>query len=107
MPMFENTYNLLLKYKDKTGRLFDISLGFCEDNFLKIKQEYFPNKKYTLHSLRHTFITKCQEANIPLHITQGWVGHNIGSEVTSRVYTHTRESAMKENINQFNNYINK
>lgn len=64
----------------------------------------FRKKKYTLHSLRHTFITKCQEAGVPLHIIQRWVGHTIGSNVTNSVYTHSRELAELENIEKINNY---
>lgn len=105
IPLFDKTYKLLLKYKNVQGRLFEIKRGKCEKTFLNIIRSNFPNKKYTIHSLRHTFITRCQEANIPLHIIQKWVGHNIGSEVTAKVYTHTREVAELENIEKLNNYI--
>lgn len=103
MPMFNKTYDILIKYKNVQGRIFTISRGSSEDKFLDIIKTNF-NKKYTIHSLRHTFITKCQEAGIPLHIIQKWVGHNIGSEVTAKVYTHLRESAELENIEKLNNY---
>ena len=79
----------------------------CEREFHKITKELCSKTKYKIHSLRHTFITRCQEANIPLHIIQRWVGHNIGSEVTTRVYTHTRELAELENIKRLNDSIEK
>ena len=60
------------------------------------------NEKYIPHSLRHTFITKCPEAGVPLHIIQKCVGHTIGSKVRDSVYTHTRELAELENIEKMN-----
>ena len=104
IPLFDKTYKMLLKYKNVQGRIFNISYLTCEREFHKITKELGSKTKYTIHSLRHTFITKCQEANIPLHIVQKWVGHNIGSEVTAKVYTHTRELAELENIEKMNNY---
>ena len=61
---------------------------------------------YTIKTLRFTFITKCQEANIPEHIIQKWVGHEIGSQVTKKVYTKVRQQAEVENINIYNKILN-
>ncbi len=107
IPMFENTYKILLKYKNVKGRIFNYTYAGIGSSFTKFKQKYFPNSKYTIKSLRHTFITKCQEQNIPLHIIQSWVGHIEGSEVTEKVYTHKREKAELECINIVNNIINR
>ena len=106
MPLFDKTIKLLTKYKDrpKDERVFGACYGSSDKKFRKIINENFANKKYTLHSLRHTFITKCQEAGVPLHIIQRWVGHTIGSNVTNSVYTHSRELAELENIEKINNY---
>ena len=104
MPLFDKTAKILEKYKNTTGRIFNIAYQSCENKFNKIIDKFFPNKKYTIHSLRHTFITKCQELNIPLHIIQKWVGHVTGSLVTNQVYTHAREVAEVENIEKINNY---
>ena len=61
---------------------------------------------YTIKTLRFTFITKCQEANIPEHIIQKWVGHEIGSQVTKKVYTKVRQQAEVENIKIYNQILN-
>lgn len=103
MPLFDKTLKILEKYKNVQGRIFDIGYITCERRFREIVQGVESKTKYTIHSLRHTFVTRCQEQNIPLHIIQRWVGHNIGSEVTSKVYTHTRERAELENIEKMNN----
>lgn len=102
MPLFDITSKILEKYKNSKGRIFNFKRSYVEETFLKIVRDNFPGKKYTIHSLRHTFITKCQEKNIPLHIIQRWVGHNIGSKVTNTIYTHTRELAELENIEKMN-----
>ena len=105
VPLFDKTEKILEKYKNKEGRLFNIAYQTCENKFKDFIAKYFQNKKYTIHSLRHTFITRCQEANVPLHIIQKWVGHTIGSSVTTQVYTHAREQAEIENIDKLNNYM--
>lgn len=41
------------------------------------------DKKYThnrIYDLRHTFISLCKDENIPEHIIQFLVGHEIGSK---------------------------
>ena len=104
VPLFDNTFKLLEKYRNKTGRLFNYTYKQVTTLFEKIVKNNFAGRKYTPHSLRHTFVTKCQEAGIQEFIIQSWVGHNIGSKITNSVYTHTREIAMLENAEKFNNY---
>lgn len=104
MPLFDKTQKILEKYKNTKGRIFNIECSKCQKIYLEIIKENF-DKNYTIHSLRHTFITNCQEIGIPLHIIQQWVGHNIGSSVTNQVYTHTRELAEIENIKTYNEKI--
>ena len=107
IPLFDNTFTLLEKYKNETGRIFkNHNHTTTQKIFKELMNDNFPNKKYAIHSLRHTFITRCQEARIPLHIIQKWVGHNIGSKVTSEIYTHTREVAELENIEIYNKKLN-
>lgn len=101
IPIFDNTLSILEKYKNTQGRIFKMAYSTSEKIFNKIVNENF-KRNYTIHSLRHTFITKCQEKRVPLHIIQKWVGHNIGSSVTNQVYTHTRELAELENIEKMN-----
>ena len=106
MPLFDKTIPILQKYIGVEGRIFDFKYKWCDLTFQSILKRYDLNKKYSTHSLRHTFITRCQEKNIPLHIIQKWVGHNIGSKVTNAVYTHTRNDAELENIRIYNEKSN-
>lgn len=105
MPLFERTAEILEKYKNVKGRLFKIAYQTAENKYNDIIHKIFEGKKYTIHSLRHTFITKMREADIPLHVLQSWVGHTIGSSVTTAVYTHKRtqnELAAIEKANKLN-----
>ena len=106
IPLFDKTLKILEKYKNKTGRIFNYNYKWCDNVFKPMMQQYFPNKNYTMHSLRHTFITRCQENNIPLHIIQKWAGHITGSKVTNEVYTHIRENAEQENYIFLNKKLN-
>ncbi len=102
IPLFEKTKQILLKYKNTKGRIFPINYNRLEKYFNKYKSLF--KEHYTIHSLRHTFITRCQELGVQLHIIQKWVGHTNGSAVTNQVYTHTRTNAEAENINILNNF---
>lgn len=45
------------------------------------------NKNFSTHTLRHTRITRLQEAGISLPVIQSLVGHVEGSKITNDVYT--------------------
>ena len=103
IPIFEPTKELLNLIQVKNGRLFNYSKSYIEKTFRKIISKLNLNPKYTIHSLRHTFITNCQDSEIPEHIIQNWVGHTIGSKVTKSVYTHIQTDSNLLNINKLNN----
>lgn len=103
MPIFNPTIEILKNINLKTkDRLFNISNAKMQSDFTKAIEELKLNPKYTIHSLRHTFITNCQDSGIPEHIIQSWVGHTIGSNVTKTVYTHIQKESNLLNINKLN-----
>lgn len=102
MPLFENSKKLLQKLIQTNKRIFEYSQRQLQSKFQKIIKELNLNTKYTIHSLRHTFITHCQDNNIPEHIIQNWVGHQIGSNVTKQVYTHIQSDTNNLFINKLN-----
>lgn len=109
MPLFEPTKQLLQNYSSDNIRLFEFGHRTLQKMFRKAIEETKLNSKYTIHSLRHTFITNCSDTGIPEHIIQSWVGHTIGSNVTKSVYTHIQEDSNLLNINKLNNskfYLN-
>lgn len=93
IPLFDRSIEILKKYQGTEGRIFNFTQKQCQSAFVKAMSDCKFETKYTIHSLRHTFVTRCQEANVPIHIIQKWVGHVLGSKVTQDVYTHTRTGA--------------
>lgn len=104
MPLFNKTKELLkdiIKNKNENDYIFDTSFDKVDKDLKSITEE-LKIKHITIHSLRHTFITRCQENNIPLFVVQKWVGHEKGSVVTTKIYTHLN----KETENKYTNIIN-
>ncbi len=105
MPLFDKTIQILLKYKNLLNekRIFNFSPKIQRKALSKI------NEKLTFHiktkDLRSTFITRCQENNIPEFVIQSWVGHKIGSKVTSSVYTKHNSEIDFKYINILNSII--
>ena len=101
MPLFEKSIELLKQYENTTGRIFNFSPKIQKTTINAI------NKKLNFHvktkDLRSTFITRCQELTIPEFIIQSWVGHRIGSKVTSSVYTKSNKDVDNKYINILNN----
>lgn len=91
MPLFKNTIELIKGFNLKSSeRIFNVSTKPLHENFKKILKE-IKIRDFKIHELRHTFITRCKERDIPEFIIQKWVGHEIGSKVTSKTYTHLNE----------------
>lgn len=49
------------------------------------------------HSLRHTFVSMCREANAPLSVVESLVGHS--NPTMTRLYSHTSELAAMSAVN--------
>lgn len=93
VPIFDCCLNILEKYSNLGNeRIFNIGYGSVQKILKKIiNGTSIPD--ISCHDLRHTFITNCKNAEIPEHIVQSWVGHEIGSSVTKSVYTHITKDA--------------
>ena len=51
------------------------------------------------HTLRHTFVTRCIESNIPVHIISKWVGHksvNITLDTYTDVFAKMNKNAIEK-----------
>lgn len=104
MPLFEKSIEILkrnVKGKSSNDFVFDIGVNRV-DKALKEITSNIDIRKITTHILRHTFITRCQELNIPLFIIQSWVGHEKGSVVTTKIYTHYNVEENQKHIEKFN-----
>ena len=93
MPMFTLTREILLRHKDKepTERIYkDYRSHTLNKRLEKICSENgLP--RITIHELRHTFITRCNDKGIDEIVTQKWVGHAKGSRMTKAIYTHVTD----------------
>lgn len=101
IPIFKKTLNILGKLQFDNDRLTAKSKDYIEKN-LKTILNNLNIKDIKMHSLRHTFITRCQEKNIPLYIIQSWVGHAKGSDITTKTYTHKQKETENKYIDIFN-----
>lgn len=106
MPIFDKSIEVLKtaleETKYKNGRIFNITYATVNKTLDRITKSA-SIQKISTHDLRHTFITNCKNENIPEHVVQSWVGHEIGSKVTSSVYTHVNEDVSSEFFDKLNN----
>jgi len=104
MPMFELTRKILLKYAgaDPNKRIYEKFYSTKLAKALRELQEQANLPQFTIHELRHTFITRCHERKIDEMIVQKWVGHQIGSRMTKAVYTHISNDKEQEFIQLLN-----
>jgi integrase len=105
MPMFALTRQILLKYKDyenKDERIYKMkSMTLLQRLAKLLKENDLPH--FTMHELRHTFISRCHDKNIDEIVVQKWVGHTIGSPMTKAVYTHIANEKELAYIDLLNN----
>ena len=101
MPLFPNTAELVKEYltNHNEKRPFYHTKNYIS-KVLKEILDKLDISDITMHSLRHTFITRCQEKNVQLFIIQEWVGHVKGSTVTLKTYTHMQDEAEAKAIKQ-------
>jgi len=102
MPLFKKTKAIVQEYWELNNKLFN----HTKDYISKILNEVLSAlkiKNITMHSLRHTFVTRCQEKKIALYVIQSWVGHAKGSSVTTKTYTHKQDDIEFDSINKYEN----
>ena len=108
MPLFDKTAEILKKHiigKKRDDFIFDIGINRIDKALRDILKD-IKIRHITTHSLRHTFITRCQEAHIPLFVVQSWVGHERGSVVTTKIYTHLNDETNIKFADIINNIKN-
>lgn len=93
-PELENLLNKMESERTKDNRLFPVSITAIQKEVEKLKKRLdFP---FSLHMLRHTFITNCVESGVNIKVVQRWAGHKA-LETTEKIYTHiSREFEQSE-----------
>ena len=101
IPMFQRTYDMLRR--DGSGKLFTFSRKVYQNAMLRISKRLgFTN--VSIHSLRHTFATRCAEIGISAKMTQQWLGHST-LDMTMNVYTHINTDFERKMTQQINAYF--
>lgn len=107
VPILDNLYPYLKDMDlSKHERLFPIKEHALREHFQNaLKASGLYGQGFTLHSLRHTFITRCAENKVSSAVAQKWAGHS-SADMTQNVYTHVNEDFEKEEIAKFNKGVN-
>lgn len=99
-----NPKKLLFTHSGKliaTSSLNGAFLTICRNLEFKVKDG---NITLSLHSLRHTFATRCIEAGMPAHVLQKLLGHTDIS-VTINTYTDILDKYKEDEMIKVNNYM--
>ena len=120
IPLTDLAYNILKDIKKECKDKKIINLDFKDYVFLNkngrppINMSYNKSlisickragiEKISAHTLRHTFATRCIEANMRPKTLQQILGHSNLS-VTMDLYVHVTEESKEQEILKFENYI--
>lgn len=99
IPLFPQVAQLLAELPRDSEYVFPYPDYSVKNTFrwLKTKNKF----TFSIHSLRHTFATRCREANIKPEILQHWLGHRKTS-TTMDIYAHVQADADKKELLKFN-----
>lgn len=106
IPLFNKTYELIKSIDTTSSTRFAKHYVNTLNDKLKELVKDITDEKITLYNLRHTFITRLGDQNVPEHLIQAWAGHSKGSKITKSVYTHVSKETENKYINILNNAKN-
>ncbi|MCM1306802.1 MAG: site-specific integrase [Firmicutes bacterium] len=105
VPLFDDLLAYITKYKDapKNKRIFPYDETTVHEGFTRVCNRclFETDRHFTIHSLRHTFITRCAEKRIDLKTVAKWVGHS-DINMTMQIYTHVNNDFEQEEIENYN-----
>ena len=96
----DNPLNLIFYDEQKNG-IISTSQVNC---FFKRACEKCGIEKRGQHSLRHTFATRCIEANVPAIVLKKWLGHT-DIHITLDTYADVFDSMNNDSITKLDSYI--
>lgn len=101
IPLFDNVAALLVGlHTDDSGFYFP----FRPDYPTHVFKEFCPAHK--LHDLRHTFATRCLEAEISLKVVQTWLGHSE-IDTTADIYSHVTEKLNVSEARKLDSFLSR
>ena len=117
--MTDVCYKLLMGLREKRKHMKVISMEFKDFVFLNRKGTPTKNSTYdahlnkltekagianfSMHTLRHTFATRCIEAGMRPKTLQNILGHS-SINITMNLYVHVTDEASKEEMDKFAKY---
>ncbi len=101
MPLFARTAEILPHKKE--GKLFEYSKGTYQ-NFMNKLCKKLQLTGISVHSLRHTFATRCAEAGVAPKVVQKWLGHSTVN-MTLDIYTHVNTDFEQSEVQKFDTYF--
>ncbi|MBN2868990.1 MAG: site-specific integrase [Flavobacteriaceae bacterium] len=100
----EETLKSIIKRRNKNEKLlFKVTGDYASHKFNKIaKEQNWEN--VVMHSLRHTFATRCLEHGISMKLIQTWLGHST-MKMTSDTYSHIQLKYNQTQIKELDKMI--
>lgn len=107
IPLFPQTKTILVgmgvNNRNETERIFGkINGRSLTSNFQRFCKMY--NLNISVHSLRHTFATRCLEAGIMPKVVQEWLGHKDYA-ITINTYSHVTDNTENGEIKKMQEYL--
>lgn len=96
MPMYPQLKKLIESLPRESEYLFPYKADRVRYQFERIR-DTLPFQDFTIHSLRHTFATRCLENGIALKTVQKWLGH-ADFTTTANIYSHVTQEFEKDEI---------
>ncbi|MBR1955003.1 MAG: site-specific integrase [Clostridia bacterium] len=101
IPLFKRSLAVLRR--DTTGKVFPYTRKGYQVAMLRIcKKLNLPG--VSVHTLRHTFATRCSEAGIAAKTVQKWLGHS-SINMTLNVYTHVNADFERKETVKIDTYF--
>lgn len=85
IPMSKALRELVTNIGVSRGKLFDYTPNQINKAWQRLQKQN--NIKFPLHSLRHTFATRCLEQGVSIRVVQKWLGHSK-LDTTAKIYVH-------------------
>lgn len=107
IPLFDRLASLLSSLPRSSEFVFPYA-GYTVKNAWRWLTNKHDDINYSIHSLRHTFATRCYEVGIPDKIIQRWLGHSKVS-TTMNIYVDVPDRLERAAVRKFNesDYIKK
>ena len=101
IPLFKQTLAILPRLN--FGKVFRYDRKTYQHKIVEIcKKLNFEG--ISIHSLRHTFATRCAEAGITAKMVQHWLGHST-LDMTLNIYTHVNADFERKETSKLDTYF--